>query len=239
MRGVFKRLISLLGLFLAFLILLLLIAFFVIFFDISFPSFDTIKDFGEGIKPFIEVVAIIVAGLWSYRLFIKNRTEYPYAELAHNISHVNLDNKHIYLCVLVTLKNAGNVLLELDISKMFVQQIIPLLDELTIMIDNSNIQDIREGKVDDLFDDNGMQIAWRGVGFREIEWDKDEVFIEPGEQEEFQFDFILENEIQIIKITSYFRNVKTKKPKIGWKHTSIYDLDKGVLNVRAGKQEIT
>ena len=79
MLRVLKRLISILGLFFVFIILLLLIAFLIFFFDISLPSFESIKGFGEGVKPFIEVVAIIVAGLWSYRLFIKNRTEYPYA----------------------------------------------------------------------------------------------------------------------------------------------------------------
>ena len=87
--------------------------FFVILFLI-FPTIDTFQEYRENLKPLVEIAAIIVAGLWSYRLFIKKREDYTYAELERNITHWNLDNETVYLSVFIKLKNAGNVLLKLN-----------------------------------------------------------------------------------------------------------------------------
>lgn len=224
MKRINKEAIKILVWIVAILFLIILTTIILNYTNTPFPTICNIKVFGESISPIVEIVAIIVAGLWSYRLFIKNRTEYPFAEQEHKISHWNLENDTLYLSVIVSLKNSGNVLLELDSSKVFVQQVRPFLNELKEMMNNAEIKDIREGKVQGLFQTKGMQIAWRELGYRETSWERGEVIIEPGEREEFQFDFILDSKIQTVKVISYFRNVKIGRPELGWTKTSMYDL---------------
>ncbi|MBT4643000.1 MAG: hypothetical protein HOC09_29685 [Deltaproteobacteria bacterium] len=193
------------------------------------PSIDDIKEIGESFKPLVEITAIVLAGLWSYRLFIKNRTEYPFAELSHSITHVNLGDGHNYLALTITMKNSGNVLLELLSGMVIVQQIRPLRDDLKNMIHNADHMHLREGNVPDLFHDRKSKITWREIGFRGLDWEKGEIKIEPGETEEFQYDFILDDGIQTVKILTYFKNIKMRRREIGWRLTDLYDL-KGEKN---------
>lgn len=188
------------------------------------PTLANLKDAGESLKPIVEIVAIIIAGLWSYRLFIKNRVDYPSAEIKHTISHYCVKDSNFYLSVIVTIKNAGTVLMELDSAKIYIQQVRPLLGDLEKSIQNSNPKELREGKVSGLFQKDGAQIAWRELGYREITWARGDIMIEPGESEEFAYDFIFNENVQTVKVITYYRNIRLKKPNLGWLLTTIYDI---------------
>jgi len=190
-------------------------------------TLSIIKELGESLKPSVEIIAIIIAGIWSYKLFLKNRVDYPYPTVRHDITHWCLPNNKLYLSVIVTVTNAGNVLLPLESGKVLVQQIHPLLSELQTLIDDAEQDALGEGKIPGLFHENTTQIAWRELGYREFQWDKGEITIEPGESEEFQYDFILENTVRTIKVITYYKNIKRKKSEAGWKLTSIYDVSGG------------
>ncbi len=192
--------------------------------DSQLPTLSNIKEIGESFKPIVEIIAIIIAGLWSYRIFIKNRVEYPFGEIKHNISHWNLGEGKFYLSVIVTVKNAGNVLIVLESGKIYVQRVRPLSDDLKGFIQDADTQKLRGGEVEHLFHDKGSKISWDELGYREPHWEDGEVSIEPGETEEFQYDFILSDSVQTIRVITYFRNIKFRSPEIGWRLTTLYDL---------------
>ena len=128
------------------------------------------------------------------------------------------------MSVIVTVKNAGNVLLKLESGKIYVQQVRPLLDDLKGFIQDADIQKLQEGEVDHLFHDRGSKISWRELGYREPHWKEGELSIEPGETEEFQYDFMLDESVQTVRVITYFRNIKFKLTEIGWRLTTMYDL---------------
>lgn len=206
-------------------------------FNSQSPTLTTIKEIGESFKPIVEIVAIVIAGLWAYRIFIKNRVEYPFGEIKHNISHWHLEENKVYLSVIVTIKNAGNVLLEIESGRIYIQQVRPLLDDLKGLIQNADLQNLREGKVENLFHDKGSKISWRELGYREPHWGNGEISIEPGETEEFQYDFILDRSVQTVRVITYFRNIKFRKPEIGWRLTAMYDLKGDHNESRKGNTE--
>lgn len=190
----------------------------------SFPTLTWIKNFGESLKPIFEIAAIIIAGIWSYHLFVKKRVDYPFPETNHTITHRNLENGKLFLCLIVTIKNAGNVLLELKTGRIFIRQIRPIHDDLINLMHNANITDLREGKVSDLFQEKCSKIKWHEIGYRELQWGDGEIRIEPGEVEEFQYDFILDDSIRTISVITYFRNDKLGEPEVGWRKTTLFDL---------------
>lgn len=175
------------------------------------------------LKTLFEIMAIATGGIWTYLTFIKYRLEYPYAQTEHKIFHWEIDNQKIYLSVIVSFKNSGKVLIKLKNSFVYIRQVRPLVSDLKTMIENAPSADLREGKVSGLFIDNGRQIAWREVGYKEIEWEDNDVLIEPGETEEIKFDFILEKNIETIEVITYFQDLNKKRNKTGWKLTSMYN----------------
>lgn len=195
------------------------------------------KDWVEIFKAFVESVGIIIAGWWTYHLFVKNRMEYPYPKIEHNITHWPLGDGKVYLSVIVTVTNVGNVLLTLKSGKVIVQQIRPLLDDLRTLVKEASGDALREGKIESLFQEENSQIAWCELGYRQSIWGDKEVEIEPKESEEIQYDFILDEAIQTVRVISYFRNEKRGEPEVGWRLTTVYDLQEEVCDeAREGAQ---
>jgi hypothetical protein len=195
------------------------------------------KDWVAVFKAVVEIIAIVMAGLWTYRLFIKNRVEYPYPQIKHTITHWPLANDKIYLSVIVNITNAGNVLLPLVSSKVFVRQIRPMLGDLQALVEKASSSELREGKVEGLFHEDGREITWRELGYRESAWGKGDLEIEPGENEELQYDFILNGTIETIKVISYFRNVKKGEPEVGWWLTTVYDFQEAIYDETRNKSD--
>jgi hypothetical protein len=48
--------------------------------------------------------------------------------------------------------------------------------------------------------------------------------IEPGEEQEFCFEFIIPSNVQTVAIYSHFGNVKKRKGDLGWNRTTWYEI---------------
>lgn len=214
------------GVILTLIIILILVIACTIIFKTGVPTFSDFKEIGESIKVNVEWVAIIVGGLWAYRLFVKNRKEFPYATIEHNIEYWYLEDGKIYLTMIVTVKNSGEVRLPLTSGIISVQQVLPLHSHIRWPLREANEDNLKDGKVKNLFitEDRqaGMEIDWPEIGYRSLVWPKGDIQLEPGESEELQFDFILENTIQTVKIVSYIEN-KYRKQKSGWTKTTMFN----------------
>lgn len=81
----------------------------------------------ETIQSIITIVAIIVGGLWTYNLFIKERKNIPHTNIELQLSHIKLSNEINLLHVGIKLTNAGNTLLSLKKYEIRIQQVLPIL----------------------------------------------------------------------------------------------------------------
>lgn len=66
------------------------------------------------------------------------------------------------------------------------------------------------------------EAPWPLLSEVELSGEKDE--IEPGESEEFHFDFVIDPEIETVIVYSYVKNQIKRDREIGWNKTSVYDI---------------
>ncbi len=180
--------------------------------SLSKDNVEIIKNIFDIIQAIATVFAIIIGGIWSYMLFIRKRQKYPRANITHNITHRQIGNKKILLHVAVTITNVGDVLIALVSGETRIQQILPLSLEL--------LKSINQG--DKLPPEGNTEIEWPIIDSRESEWQNNQ--IEPGENDQLHYDFILDDSIKIIEIYSHFKNAKIPQKDIGWNTTTIYDI---------------
>jgi hypothetical protein len=183
-------------------------------------SGTTFKERVEIAQGIVTIVAVLVGGLWTYDLFIKERREYPHASIEHKITHVALSDQNLVLRVGLDLTNTGSSLMAIQQSIIRVQQISPQLpcskdgpcaaNELS----EATAKIVREN---DRF--SWPLIAERTVSFAPT------VEIEPGEKQSFDFEFVTPSNIKAVRIYTYLRNEqKSRKGKeIGWAASSYYD----------------
>lgn len=191
-----------------------------IFHHASAPEEDstlsTVKDTADAAKSIAEIVGLGVGGFWTWLLFVKNRQDYPRAKVSHTISRFTLANGSRLLRVQCTVTNIGPVLLRLDSTFTWVQQILPLPKDFETAFGAGKDPLATLGPSD-------SEYGWPVVTERKCDWKASPREVEPGEDENMQFDFVVDDKAQLVEIYSYFRNER-KKREIGWSGTTIYDL---------------
>jgi len=177
------------------------------------------------LQSIVEVIAVTVAGFWTYERFIKNREDYPYPKIEQRCEHYVLEKNIIYLSVFVTVTNQGKTKLDLKDAVIIIRQVSPLKDEIREQLKNalrdSRKNDVRRGNVEGLFVDQGQRIGWITLGQREWSESRGKINeLEPGQTRDYQFDFLLlEDDVRTIEAISYFN-----KGKSAWEVGTLYSL---------------
>jgi hypothetical protein len=191
-----------------------------------------IKQIAESVKPAIEIAAIIIGGVWSYLLFIKNRQSRPKAKISHLIYSERLNDKKMLLRVELKISNIGNVLLQIQSCKTWIQRVTPLYeDQLKLIQDGNSLVDEGKHEADwGLID--GVEILYKenkaAVKKSDIKTVVENFVpqIEPGEEDFIYFDFIIDANVQTILIYSYLRNFSIRRRDFGWSLCTIYNISK-------------
>jgi hypothetical protein len=166
----------------------------------------------EILKSLTEAIAIVIAGLWTYELYIKNRYDHPYR------------NGMIYLSVFVTVTNEGKTKLDLGGGRISVRQILPVPEQIKKMlhetINRSGEEEIRLGTSQGLFIDSGQRFGWITLGLRQWSQLRGKMKeLEPGQTREIQFDFLIEDEVKVVEAISYIEYSKSS-----WESATLYSL---------------
>lgn len=175
---------------------------------------DKLDTISGCISAFFEIVAIIVGGIWTYKLFVRRRQKYPRAKIEHRITDRPIADGKVLVHVVVTISNMGEVLISLVSAETWIQKVLPLSPRL--------MKSINEGE--DLVEEDKTEIQWPLIESRQEKWKKGECQIEPGEPDESRYDFVIDQDIQTIRVYSYYQNATERKREIGWQLATIYDL---------------
>lgn len=170
-----------------------------------------VKDLSEVLKNYATIGAFVLGGFWAYIAFIRKREKYPRASISHEIIHKKIDDK-ILLRVGVCICNDGDTIMSLSRKLVRIQQMIPCSDNILKTIDGERTKE------------DEAEIQWPLLGEVDLSGKEQRCEIEPGEKEEFDFDFVIDSEIKSVVIYSYFKNRKKIRKKIGWNKTTIYDI---------------
>jgi hypothetical protein len=158
-----------------------------------------------------QVGAIVVGGWWAYTRFIRQREEFPRATLEQVVTHRELDGDHTFLRVSVKVDNVSAVLLRTETVRTDVFQVLPVTEETG--------KALQAGQ---LVPDGSRDARWPCIAYHEGPAPGQ---IEPGEGDEFGFDFVLPIEVSTLFVYSYLKNVTQAGRELGWTVTSLYDLD--------------
>ena len=85
----------------------------------------THKDAFEAIQSVVTVAALIIAGVWAYQAFIRNRLGYPRAKIEHRISGWLVSDAKRLLRVCIRIENTSQVLLRVQSGFTWVQLMKP------------------------------------------------------------------------------------------------------------------
>ena len=169
-------------------------------------------------ESFAKIAALAVGGSWTYLLFVKKRTAFPRAEVAHTCAAYPIDGQRSVLRVTLTVKNKSDVLLQITSGRVVVQQIAPFIDA-------ANDLSLGFAGTDDTF-----EYAWPPIGDRSFEYSSDRFLeVEPGESEALDFDVFVANDVRVVQVYSYLKNVRKKDRELGWNCTSIHRLTPGAI----------
>jgi hypothetical protein len=181
-------------------------------------TLDHAKTWSDILQNVATIVALIVGAIWTYRLYVKERTRYPRVQIAHTAKALALNRRFTLLTVTVTIKNIGSVLLTIDRALGNVYDVGAKGANLAGDVDESLSKDIR--------DPDGLRIKFPRIKTLERRWKKGEFELEPQEQDQVVFDFVLPVSVSAVRIYTYFNNPLKPSRNIGWSDSSVYSIQR-------------
>jgi hypothetical protein len=188
----------------------------------------SIKDWADVAESAATIVAMLVAGWWTYRLFIKNRAAYPRASISIETFVLASDTPNRILRVEIAVINDGQVLLPLESLECRLLQITPLV-----------------GAVSDRLNEGGplvlpseQTVQWPMIDNREWKYAAKTAEVEPGESQTFCSDFLVDQEVSLVEVYCHLSNT-SKKSRMGWTRTVFVDLNSpgGVMHQASQREE--
>ncbi len=174
----------------------------------------------EPIQAFVSISALILAGIWTYRLYIKNRLDRPKIRISDMYFETHrFNDSSNYIRIKVIIENIGLIIFKGKFAKLRLRQVFPLEENFSIVL----------YKGYDQMTESETRIEWPMLFSRKWEFSKKKPLrIEPNENHELLADFIIPSEIKTIEIYFYFENyqkclIKETK-KIGWSTTKIFNI---------------
>lgn len=160
--------------------------------------------------------AVIVGAIWAYWRFVRERTRWPRAEVDIYFTQRSLGESTILLNVKVKVKNDGRGLMELTKLRLDLHRVLPLGGEMRGKIER--------GKQ---FEPGSVEANWPLIGQLVRDWENGTAELEPGETDEFGFDFFLGTEIETVFLYVYLDNVAKKRGNraLGWVVTELHDIE--------------
>jgi hypothetical protein len=164
----------------------------------------------------VTTAAVILGGLWTYKLFVEHREAYARANLQHDIIIIDIDDERRLLRLDVTIENTGNIMLSLRSAEVRIEAVLPLSDRIERTLDGTMNQIVSE---DDSF-------PWPAIRVRHSEWEDGKFELEPGENDDTHYEFIIPANQDVINIYTHFDNPvkQDEQPGIGWDHSTLVDL---------------
>jgi hypothetical protein len=156
-----------------------------------------------------QIGAILVGGWWAYNRFVRQRESFPRATLQQVITHRELNDAYTYLRVALKIENTSTVLLPNEQARTDVYQVLPLSPAVQQKLGRDELIPAGERYAD-----------WPCIGSYDL---PTQGKIEPGDSDEFSFDFVIPTEVTTVYLYSYVSNPTADN--LGWGLSSLYDLD--------------
>jgi hypothetical protein len=178
------------------------------------------KDRVDVLSKFVGIIAIVLGGIWTYNIFVKERQHFPHANVQHKVAHVPLSSCVNLVRVGVEIANSGKSRLLSSKSVVWIQKIRP------ISVCPSDGQCVRADLQHALADPVHKQdrFTWPLIGYRENQT-KNSLDLEPDEKEEQDYEFVVPSSVEFVRIYSYYQNdERSTGADTGWRTSTFHDL---------------
>lgn len=172
-----------------------------------------LKDFSGIVQSLLTSLGLVIAGIWTYLLFIRQRLHYPKVKIDLSVTDAVLHNESRLVHAEIRLENVGNVIFCSDYAELRLRQVVPVPDEINKVIETGD-DPVQEGK---------SEIVWPMLFNREWKWDSKCFEIEPGEPDSLHADYVIPEYIDVIEFYFYIANAKKKKSGLGWSLTQLHE----------------
>ena len=170
------------------------------------------KDVFDIVQAITTSVGIVIGGIWTYLLFVRQRLAFPKVNIDILVDDEILCEGTRLVHVEIRLENVGNVVLLSNYAELRLRKVIPIPEELKPDIEKG-IDPVQVGKT---------EIEWPMIAGREWRWDKGDFEIEPGEPDSHHADYIIPTNVQVVEFYYFVSNAKKKRQGIGWTLTKIH-----------------
>lgn len=178
------------------------------------------KDLSGIIQSLLTSAGIIIAGVWTYLLFIRQRLHFPKVKINLSVTDTILPNENRLVHAEIKIENVGSVILCSDYAELRLRQVVPVPKEINTIIE--------DGK--DPVQLGNSEIVWPMLFNREWKWESKCFEIEPGEPDSLHADYIIPEDIKVIEFYCFIANAKKKRHGLGWAVTQLHE-----LNLMGGK----
>jgi hypothetical protein len=164
----------------------------------------------QTVESFVKIVALIVGGWWTWSGFVRKRLLFPSANVEHHVTMWR-DVGQTFIHLSIRIINNGNVLMRVEQGCAWVEQLTPLPQSVEGRL-GRNEDYVLEGQVD---------AEWGLIKKRDLPkgFCRD---IEPGETDQIDFDFVIDQDIRRVLIYSHLAN--RRKMVGGWNLNTIHQI---------------
>jgi hypothetical protein len=171
------------------------------------------KDAFASLESAFKIIGIILAGIWTYLLFVRKREKFPRADLKHRIEFWDISEQERLIRIVLVIKNESDVLLRLFDGETWIQQMKPWPIET---IEKFKEQNEKSGKV-------SAEVGWLLISEKNHNQERE---IEPKESDEVSMDFIIDKSYEQILIYSFFENSHKPGRHLAWSTSAVIDFTK-------------
>jgi hypothetical protein len=195
----------------------------------SSPPWLTLwKDGSAAAASTLTAVGLVAAGFYSIWLY---RNRFPRAKVMHQVLDWPASGRRMVRGI-VRVENVGSVIIQVRCIRGVLTQILPVPPDTETAIKNGRDPVERES----------TEVVWDTVGDRLKDFSQEGCEIEPGEADEFIFDFVINRDVTKVQFYSHIENVKKFKRNVGWNTTLVQDVgangkDGVVRQERAGSTQ--
>ena len=170
------------------------------------------------VQAVVTVLAIGVGSVWAFYKLEIFREFQPHLTITQKISHRRIGDGYVHVSVVARLTNSSKVVVEIRNALFRMQEIAPVSD--------ANIRQMYSEFESKPNEEKYFQFPTL-VEFQRT-WEKDEFVIEPGETESENYEFIVEDDFDTVKITAFFTDqvlITEQHAERGWLAVSVYDVN--------------
>lgn len=153
---------------------------------------ETFKEWLGMVAQVVGTAAIIIGGWWTYRLFVRQRTDVARANLTQSVEKVDLTPRSTLVRLDLAVENKGSTSIQPRTLEAFIHNLRPIAEA-----DLGHLNAIRpaRGETDDTLD-------WPDLGKRELDLYNEEFMVEPGETAHLWVDFLIPAGIEVFQVYS-------------------------------------